>query len=194
MQVAFTPRFVGALDELPIVEAGAKAAGHGLGLAGAVVVAEAVVGQTQGLRQHPAFAVVLVEERLGTALAIARRPRRSSPAGRGRRRAPRRFGEVQELCPYLRARSLSVVCRANCQEVQHIPRVRAAGQRQRNRMRLPRQHRPWQQSEVAQVEKRRCCTGVARHPVLAVVLPRTRCPKAIVATSPPAVFDYRRQE
>ena len=71
VQVAFAPGFVGALDELPVVEARAETAGDRLGLTGALVVAEAVVGEAQGLREHPALAVVLGEERLDALIAVA---------------------------------------------------------------------------------------------------------------------------
>ena len=39
-----------------------NSSGDGLGGFGAVVVAEAVVGEAQGFGQHPAFAIVEVEE------------------------------------------------------------------------------------------------------------------------------------
>ena len=56
---------------MPVVEAGAEAAGDRLRVAGAVVVAEAVVGEAQGLREQPAFAVVLGEKCADAALAVA---------------------------------------------------------------------------------------------------------------------------
>ena len=71
VQVAFAPGFVGALDELPVVEARAEAAGDRLRLTGALVVAEAVVGEAQGLWEQPTFAVVLGEERLDALIAVA---------------------------------------------------------------------------------------------------------------------------
>ena len=71
MEVAFAPGFFGGLDELPVVEAGAEAAGDGLELLGAVVVAEAIVGEAQSFREHPAFAVVLGEEGFDALVAVA---------------------------------------------------------------------------------------------------------------------------
>ena len=40
-------------------------------MSGALVVAETVIGETQCLREHPAFAVVLGEEGLDALLAVA---------------------------------------------------------------------------------------------------------------------------
>ena len=71
VQVAFAPGFLRAPGKLPVVEAGAEAAGDGLGVSGALVVAEAVVGEAHGLREHPAFAVVLGEEGFDALLAVA---------------------------------------------------------------------------------------------------------------------------
>jgi hypothetical protein len=71
VDLALTPRFLSGLSELPIVKPGAEAAGHGLGDFRALVVAEAVVGQPQGFRQHPALAVVLIEEGVDSLLAVA---------------------------------------------------------------------------------------------------------------------------
>ncbi len=59
MEVAFLPALFGALGELPVEKAGPKSAGHGLVLLGAFVVAEAVVGEAEGVWDEPAFAVVL---------------------------------------------------------------------------------------------------------------------------------------
>ena len=71
MQVALTPGLVGALDELPVVEARAEAGRDGLRVPGALVATEAVVGEAQGFREHPALAVVLGEEGFDAFLAIA---------------------------------------------------------------------------------------------------------------------------
>ena len=71
MEVALPPRFLGALRELPIVEARAEAAGNGLVLLGAFIVTEAIVCKAQGLWEHPALAVVLREERLDPLLPVA---------------------------------------------------------------------------------------------------------------------------
>ena len=71
VQVAFAPGFLRAPGKLPVVEAGAEATGDGLGVSGALVVAEAVVGEAQGLREHPAFAVVLGEEGFDALPAVA---------------------------------------------------------------------------------------------------------------------------
>lgn len=70
MEVAFAPGFLGGLDELPVVEAGAEAAGDGLELLGAVVVAEAIVGKAQSFWGHPAFAVILGEEGFDALVAV----------------------------------------------------------------------------------------------------------------------------
>ena len=70
VQVAFAPGLVRAPGKLPVVEAGAEAAGDGLRVLGALVVTEAVVGEAQGLREHPAFAVVLGEEVFDALLAV----------------------------------------------------------------------------------------------------------------------------
>ena len=58
----FFPGLRYVLVELPGQEAVAELGGDGLRLAGAVVVAEAVIGQAQGFRQHPTLAVVLGQE------------------------------------------------------------------------------------------------------------------------------------
>ena len=70
VQVAFAPGLVRAPGKLPVVEAGAEAAGDGLRVVGALVVAEAVIGEAQGFREHPAFAVVLGEEVFDALLAV----------------------------------------------------------------------------------------------------------------------------
>jgi drug/metabolite transporter (DMT)-like permease len=70
VEVAFAPGFFGGLSQLPVVETRAQAAGDGLVLLGAVVVAEAVVGQTQCFREQPALAVVLVQERRNPGVPI----------------------------------------------------------------------------------------------------------------------------
>ena len=69
VQVAFAPGFLRAPGKLPVVEAGAETAG--VGVSGALVVAEAVVGEAQGIREHPAFTVVLGEEGFDALLAVA---------------------------------------------------------------------------------------------------------------------------
>jgi len=71
VEVALAPGLFCALGELPVVEARAEAGGDRLVLLGAIIVAEAVVGQTQGLGQEPAFAVVLLEEGLDAGIAVA---------------------------------------------------------------------------------------------------------------------------
>ena len=71
VQVAFPPCFLGALDKLPVVEPRAEAAGDRLRVPGALVMAEALVGEAQGLGEHPAFAVVLGEEGIDALLAVA---------------------------------------------------------------------------------------------------------------------------
>ena len=53
MALAFLPGLGGVLFELPIKEAGAESGCDGLGLLGAVVVAEVVVGESEGLGEHP---------------------------------------------------------------------------------------------------------------------------------------------
>ena len=62
VEVGFAVGLFGGLGELPVEEAGAETGGDGLGVAGAVVVAEAVVGEAEGFGEEPAFAVVLIEE------------------------------------------------------------------------------------------------------------------------------------
>ena len=71
VQVAFAPGLVRTLGKLPVVEAGAEAAGDGLRVVGALVVAEAVIGEAEGFREQPAFAVVLGEEVFDALLAVA---------------------------------------------------------------------------------------------------------------------------
>ena len=71
MKAAFAPGFLGGLGELPVVEAGAKTAGDGLGLLRPLVVTEAVVREAQGFGKHPALSVVLVEEGLDAVLPVA---------------------------------------------------------------------------------------------------------------------------
>jgi len=71
VEVGLLPGFFGGLGELPVVEAGAEFAGDGLVLSGAVVVAEAVVGEAEGLGEEPAFAVVLAHEGLGAGFDVA---------------------------------------------------------------------------------------------------------------------------
>ena len=71
MKPALTPRFVRALRELPVVEAGAEAARNGLMVFGAVIVAEAVVGETERFGEQPAFTVVLVEEGFDALLTVS---------------------------------------------------------------------------------------------------------------------------
>ena len=62
VEVAFAPRFICALGELPVTEAGTEAACDGLRFVSALIVAEAVVGEAERLREHPAFTVVLGEK------------------------------------------------------------------------------------------------------------------------------------
>jgi hypothetical protein len=71
VDLALAPGLFRGLGELPVVEAGAEAFGDGLGVLGAVVVAEVVVGQTQGLGEHPALAVVAGEEASDALLDVA---------------------------------------------------------------------------------------------------------------------------
>ena len=59
VEVAFAPGFFGVLIELPIVEPGAKALANRLMLLGAIVEPQAVIRQSQCLRQLPTLAVVL---------------------------------------------------------------------------------------------------------------------------------------
>ncbi len=60
--LAFGPALIDVLGQLPVVEARAECARDRLVFLRAVVVAEAVIGEAQGLGQHPTFAVVLGEE------------------------------------------------------------------------------------------------------------------------------------
>lgn len=59
---AFGPGLGGVFFELPVEEAGAEAAGDGLGVLGALVVAEVVVGEAEGFGELPAVAVRAGEE------------------------------------------------------------------------------------------------------------------------------------
>ena len=85
VQVTFAPGFLRALGKLPVVEAGAEAAGDGLGMSGALVVAEAVVGEAQGLRESIQPSPSFWERRLRCLARGRRRRLRSSLGGRGRR-------------------------------------------------------------------------------------------------------------
>ena len=87
MEMAFPPCLVGTLNELPVVEASAKAAGDRMRLLSAAVAAEAVVGEAQRLGDHPTFAVILPNERLNAFGAIAIGFSDSSNRGRETRRA-----------------------------------------------------------------------------------------------------------
>ena len=71
VQVAFAPRLLGALDELPVIEARAEAARDGLRVSSALIVAESVVGEAEGLRNQPTLAMVLVEEGFDALRTIA---------------------------------------------------------------------------------------------------------------------------
>jgi len=71
VEVALAPELVWGLGERPVVERGSDAAGDGLGFPGAVVMAEAVVGEAEGLGEHSAFAAVVGEESLDAAVAVA---------------------------------------------------------------------------------------------------------------------------
>ena len=71
MDMALAPGFLGGLGKLPVIETGAEAAGHGLGLLRTLVVAETVVGQAQGFREHPAFTIVLVQEGFDALFPVA---------------------------------------------------------------------------------------------------------------------------
>lgn len=67
MALTFGPGLFDTLRKLPRQETVAHFFSHGLRVLGAVVVTEAEVGQPQGLREHPAFAIVLGAE-VGDAL------------------------------------------------------------------------------------------------------------------------------
>ena len=54
VEAAFGPGLFGGLVELPAVEARAEGGSDGLGLAGAGVVAEVVVGEAEGFGEQPA--------------------------------------------------------------------------------------------------------------------------------------------
>lgn len=71
MPFALGPALLDGLRELPGEEALAEAGGDGLRLAGAVVVAEAEVGEAERLGEHPAVAVVRVAEGGDPLLAVA---------------------------------------------------------------------------------------------------------------------------
>ena len=71
VEVAFPPGLAGTLDKLPVVETRAEAACDRLRVSGAIVMAEAVVGEAQGLGEHPAFAVVLGEEGFDALFTVA---------------------------------------------------------------------------------------------------------------------------
>ena len=71
VKVAFAPGLLGALDELPVVEARAEATRDGLRMLGALVVAEAIIGEAEALWKHPAFAVILGQEGVDAHLTVA---------------------------------------------------------------------------------------------------------------------------
>ncbi|MBI4470498.1 MAG: hypothetical protein HY650_14370 [Acidobacteria bacterium] len=71
MKMTLAPGFLGRLGELPIVEPGADLASDGLMLLRSFVVVEAVVGESQSLRQYPALSVVQVEKRFDPLVAVA---------------------------------------------------------------------------------------------------------------------------
>src|SRR5687768_11032730 len=60
------PGFLDALLELPGQEARPESGRHRLMLLRAVVVTEAVVGEAKCFRDHPAFAIVLVQKGIKT--------------------------------------------------------------------------------------------------------------------------------
>jgi hypothetical protein len=74
MQVALSPGFLGALRELPVVEARAEAAGDGLRVLGALIVAKSIVGKAQGLGEHPKGAVPGFDNLIIAPLADRRLP------------------------------------------------------------------------------------------------------------------------
>jgi hypothetical protein len=69
---AFGPALGGVFGELPVEEAGTETAGDGLGLQGAVVVAEAVVGEAEGCGELPTVAVRAGQEGVQALLAQVR--------------------------------------------------------------------------------------------------------------------------
>src|SRR5450830_562811 len=71
MKMTLTPRFLCALRELPVIEPRAESARYWLRLLGPLVMAKSVVDQPQRLRQHPALAVILAEERRDAGFAVA---------------------------------------------------------------------------------------------------------------------------
>lgn len=70
VEMAFAPGLFGGLGQLPVVEAGTEALADGLGVLGAFVVSEPVVGESEGLRQHPALAIVLAAKGVDAGLRI----------------------------------------------------------------------------------------------------------------------------
>ena len=71
VQVALAPGFLCRLGQLPVVEAGAQAAGDRLMLQCPLIVPEAIVSQTHGFRKEPTVSVVLGQEGLDSSFAIA---------------------------------------------------------------------------------------------------------------------------
>ena len=63
--------FLGWLRELPVVEAGTEFGGDRLVSSRAIVVAEVVVGETDGFGDEPALALVLRHEGLDSGFAVA---------------------------------------------------------------------------------------------------------------------------
>ena len=71
VEMAFASRLVRALNELPVVESGTKAARDPLWVLGAVVVAETVVGEAHGFGEHPPLTVVLSKKGFDARRAIS---------------------------------------------------------------------------------------------------------------------------
>ena len=70
MEFAFTPGFLGRLGKLPVIEPWPEPGRHQMGLLGPIIVTKPVIGQPQGLWQHPAFAIVLTEKGLDPFITI----------------------------------------------------------------------------------------------------------------------------
>src|ERR1017187_201352 len=59
MTLALFPRLLDGLLQLPRMESGAKRGRNRLMLFGAIVMAQAIIGETQGLGEHPSLTIVL---------------------------------------------------------------------------------------------------------------------------------------
>jgi hypothetical protein len=71
MSFTFSPAFLWGLGELPVVEAGTEAGSDGLGDLCAVVMAKAMICESERLWEEPAVAVVLGAEGLDAPVSVS---------------------------------------------------------------------------------------------------------------------------